>query len=64
VYFIAKSARGLVIQFLNFQTHTVRTLAPVDPGYVGFSVSPDRKWILYTVSSPVSSQLTLVDHFR
>jgi Tol biopolymer transport system component len=64
VYFIAKTADGLAIQFLNVQTNTVRTLAPVRPGYVGFSVSPDRKWILYTEFNPLGSDLALVDHFR
>jgi eukaryotic-like serine/threonine-protein kinase len=64
IYFIAKVARGLVIQFLSGQTNTVRTLAPVGPGYVGFSISPDSKWILYTQNNPTGSGLALVDNFR
>jgi len=53
-----------VIQFLSGQTNTVRTLAPVGPGYVGFSISPDSKWILYTQANPTGSGLVLVDNFR
>jgi Tol biopolymer transport system component len=64
VYFIAKTAGGLAIQFLNFQTNIVRALAAVGLGYYGFSVAPDRKWILYTEYNPLGSNLALVDHFR
>jgi hypothetical protein len=52
------------VQFHNFRTGRTRIIAPVGSGYVGFSVSPDRKWILYTVSNPWGSDLMLVENFR
>jgi Tol biopolymer transport system component/tRNA A-37 threonylcarbamoyl transferase component Bud32 len=64
VYFIAKSGRELAIQFLDNATRKVRVVAPVRRGYVGFSVSPNRKWILYTQNNPETGELVLVENFR
>ncbi len=62
VYFIANSAQGLALQFLSNATSTTRVVAPVRKGYVGLSVSPDGKWILYTESNPTGSDLFLVEN--
>src|SRR5262249_5626747 len=64
VYFIAPSAQGLAVQFLSFATNTPRALAHVGRCSVGFTVSPDRKWVLYTQTSPEGSDLSLVENFR
>ena len=39
-------------------------IAPVGKGYFGFSVSPDRKWILYNQTLPLSSELVLAEGFQ
>jgi eukaryotic-like serine/threonine-protein kinase len=64
IYFIGKATQGLAVHFHSFPRGTTRVIAPVESGYVGFSVSPDRKWILYTVFNPRGSDLMLVENFR
>ena len=64
LYFTVKSGEDYSIRFYSSATDVTRTLAPVRNGYVGFSVSPDKKWILYTESNPRASDLFWVDDFR
>ncbi len=64
VYFVAPSAQGLAMQFLSFPANTTRVLAQVGKCDVGFSVSPDRKWVLYTQTNPEGSDLGFVENFR
>jgi Tol biopolymer transport system component len=64
VYFMAPSAQGFAIEFLNFTTNTTRVLAHVGRCSFGFAVSPDRKWVLYTQNNPEGSDLSLVENFR
>jgi len=64
VYFIAPSAQGFAIEFLSFTTNTTRVLAHVGRSSFGFTVSPDRKWVLYTQTNPEGSDLSLVENFR
>ena len=59
------SSRGtghrFAIEFLNFATGKAEVVAPVGNAYFGFSVSPDRKLILYDQSLPPSSELVLAE---
>jgi Tol biopolymer transport system component/DNA-binding winged helix-turn-helix (wHTH) protein len=56
---------GSFIQFLNFATRSVKQIAAIKAGSVGcLSVSPDRRWILYTPSAEGGSDLMLVENFR
>ena len=64
IYYVTKAGQGFAIAFLNFATGKSETLSPIGDGYVGFSVSPDRKWILYTQTNPENSELVLVEGFR
>jgi len=64
IYYVTKAGQGFAIAFLNFATGKSETLSPIGDGYVGFSVSPDRKWILYTQTNPKNSELVLVEGFR
>jgi len=61
IYFIDGNSK---LKFLNTLLGTTTALGELPPGYVGLSVSPDRKSILYTKSNPGSSELMLVDNFR
>ena len=56
------------LEFLNFATHKIRTLAKVDPpifniNYAGLTVSPDAQSILYT-EIRAGSELMLMENFR
>ena len=64
VYFVAGSGPDLSLRFLSFASHATRTVVPLEGGYVGLSVSPDRRWILYTERNPAGSDLALVENFR
>jgi Tol biopolymer transport system component/DNA-binding winged helix-turn-helix (wHTH) protein len=64
IYFLTKTPQGFAIEFLTFATGKTAVIAAVDEGYFGFSVSPDRKFILYCQNIPMSSQLFLADGFK
>jgi Tol biopolymer transport system component/DNA-binding winged helix-turn-helix (wHTH) protein len=64
VYFVTRTGHGFAIEFLSFSTAKTEVIAPVRDGYFGFSVSLDRKWILYTQEIPYSSELVLAEGFR
>jgi serine/threonine protein kinase len=51
---------------LKFCDHAgrVSTVANLPPGYVGLSVSPDRKWIVFTVAKPQTSELIIIENFQ
>jgi len=60
VYFRADTT----LKFLN-SAGQITTVAPQLPyGYVGLSVSPDKKSILFIVSKPQTSELMLIDKFQ
>jgi|SRR6185436_288268 len=46
------------------QLRGCRALAHVGRSSFGFTVSPDRKWVLYTQTNPEGSDLSLVENFR
>jgi Tol biopolymer transport system component len=69
VYFVpVRNAAGSSIQFLNFATNQVRTVAsfekPLDGLSAGLAVSPDGRWILYTQVEQAGSELMLVENFH
>jgi eukaryotic-like serine/threonine-protein kinase len=64
VYFLTGTGHRFAIEFLDFATGKTEVVAPVGNGYFGFSVSPDRKWILYEQVIPSSSELVLADGFQ
>jgi Tol biopolymer transport system component len=64
IYFLTGSGHRYAIEFLNFATGKTELVAPVGQAYLGFSVSPDRKWILYDQTLPLSSELVLAEGFR
>ena len=53
------------IQFLNFADGRIRNIAPIEKLVdFGFSVSPDRKFVLYTQVDQIGSDLMLVENFQ
>jgi len=51
---------------LKFRDNAARvsTVATLPPGYVGLSVSPDRKWIVFSAAKPQTSELVMIDNFQ
>jgi len=61
IYFLATAS---TLKFLN-TAGQITTVAPQLPqGYVGLSVSPDKKSILFTADKPQTSELVLVENFQ
>lgn len=55
---------GSKLKFFAMLRGTTTTLTQLPEGYVGLTVSPDRKSIIFTHSNPSSSELMLVDNFQ
>jgi serine/threonine protein kinase/WD40 repeat protein len=64
VYFLTGTGHRFAIEFLSFATGKAEVVAPVGDAYFGFSVSPDRKLILYDQSLPPSSELVLAEGLK
>ena len=64
VYFVTRAGPRLAIEFIDFATGKTEVIASIGDGYFGFSVSPDRKWILYSQTIPSSSELVLADGLK
>jgi Tol biopolymer transport system component len=71
LYFVPErdAAASSTIQFLNFATNQVRTVAnfdkPLNMGLEGgLAVSPNRRWLLYTQFDQPGSELMLVENFQ
>jgi len=52
------------IQFLSFATGRVKPIATIKGAIDELSVSPDRRWVLYTQVSQGGTDLMLVENFR
>lgn len=67
IYFVVPGRDGNEnrIQFLNFATGKVRTIATIHrPLDWGLSVSPDEQYVLYTQVDQMGGDLVLVENFR
>ena len=69
IYFVtAEMPARPVVEFFSFAAGDVSQVAiidrPVHPRVWGFSVSPDRRWILYTQIDQSSSDIMLMEKFR
>jgi len=66
IYFIpGPPFRKVSIQFLNFATGNVKTVAPMSaPYFAGLSVSPDGRSLLFSQIDEVGSDLMLLENFR
>ena len=59
----AEAPRSL--RYFDFATGQVRPIFEGDKFFgSGLSVSPDGRWILYTLVGDVNSDIMLVDHFQ
>jgi hypothetical protein len=67
VYFIPRRghAAPASIQFLSFADGRITTIKAISkPVFVGFTVSPDGKSLLYTQIDQEASDLMLIERFR
>ena len=67
IYFIPRADEQgrYAMEFFSFANHRKRQLFSLSgPVGTGLSVSPDARWILYTVSDELRSDLMLVENFR
>jgi hypothetical protein len=64
IYFVpAEAPRSL--RYFDFATRQVRPIFEVDKFFgSGLSVSPDGRWILYSLVGDVNSDIMLDDHFQ
>jgi Tol biopolymer transport system component/DNA-binding winged helix-turn-helix (wHTH) protein len=64
IYFVPAEAPGS-IRYFDFATKLVRPIFEVDKNLgSGLSVSPDGRWIIYSLFGDQNSDIMLVDHFR
>ena len=64
IYFAETVSRMPSIRFLSFATGKTKVVAPVLSDVGGFSVSPDRRSILFGRGDAYGSDLMLVENFR
>ena len=68
IYFInLESKGGPAVEFFSFDRHEISRivgLEGVNEFVSGLTISPDRRWILYTQQDPISSDIMLVENFR
>jgi Tol biopolymer transport system component/predicted Ser/Thr protein kinase len=65
IYHIARANGAYRLQFLDFATATSRVLTRIEAQpYLGLTVSPDRKTVLFTVAKPINYDLMLIENFR
>jgi Tol biopolymer transport system component len=66
IYFIPRpdSDGSYSIQFFNFATKRIQTVSRVASPQAHLSVSPDGRWILYSETNQIGSDLMLVENFR
>jgi eukaryotic-like serine/threonine-protein kinase len=67
IYFISKSSSSsdYLIQFYSFAGGKIKPVATIQkPVSFGLTVSPDRRWILYTQEDQLGSDLMLVENFH
>jgi Tol biopolymer transport system component len=70
IYFARQhSSRGASIHYLSFSANQVRSIATLDKSVGlgsgnGLAVSPDGRWLLYTLLDQAGSELMLVENFR
>ena len=50
------------INFFDFNTRSNRVIAPMGPGYVGLTISPDESSVLYTQFGVGGSELYVVEN--
>jgi Tol biopolymer transport system component/DNA-binding winged helix-turn-helix (wHTH) protein len=64
IYFVpADAPRSL--RYFDFATKQIRTIFEADKEFSsGLSVSPDGRWILYSLVDDVNSDIMIVDHFH
>ncbi len=53
------------VRYFNFATRKIEPVARVEGEMAfGLSVSPDRRWLLYSAYGPMQNVLMMVENFR
>jgi Tol biopolymer transport system component/DNA-binding winged helix-turn-helix (wHTH) protein len=64
IYFVPADAPKSV-RYFDFASKQIRTIFEADKDFgSGLSVSPDGRWIMYSLVGDVNSDIMLVDHFQ
>ncbi len=66
IYFVPKPdpLGRHAIQFFDFETKKIRSIASIETPASDLSLSPDGRWILYPQNDQQGSDLMLVENFR
>ena len=67
IYHIARADKdgAYPLQFFDFTTRKSRLLTRIESQpFLGLTVSPDRKTVLFSVSKPINHDLMLIENFR
>jgi hypothetical protein len=59
-----RSSRESTIEFFSFSNEKIHTVARLEKGPSGFTVSPDGRELLYAQSDQSGTDLMLVENFR
>ncbi len=66
IYFVPKSdsKSGYSLRYLDTATGSIKGIASFEKPVRSASVSPDRRWLLYTQEDQIGSDLMLVENFH
>ena len=65
IYFMAPSEYGQAIRFLDLRTGEATSILSLKGSIsTGMSVSPDGRYLLYSMGEPTASDLMLAEKFR
>jgi hypothetical protein len=64
IQIIGFSVDYATLKFFDTRGQISRVTTQLPEGYVGLSVSPDEKSILFAVSKPQTSELALIENFQ
>ncbi len=63
IYFVPYQApRSL--RYFDFATRQIRPIFEVEKDFDSLSISPDGRWIMYSLVGDENSDIMLVDHFH
>jgi hypothetical protein len=62
---LGRTAADFTIDYVRFADEKIQTFARLEkPPFIGMTVSPDARWLLYTQIDQAGTDLVLVEGFR